>query len=66
MEPQLENIFPDYKNLLNREENHRKNIINLGEYRQKHYQYNLMYGNVFSVMGKETRERPLKHLRFKR
>lgn len=29
-EPQLENIFPDYKNLLNRVENHRKNIINMG------------------------------------
>lgn len=51
-EPQLENVFPDYKNLLNRVENHRKNIVSLGEYRQKHYQYNLMYDNVFSIMGK--------------
>ena len=50
---QLKNLFPDYESLLERIEEHRKqlNVLN----RKKDYidnQYNLMYDNVFSIMGK--------------
>ena len=50
---QLKNLFPDYESLLERIEEHRKQINVLN--RKKDYidnQYNLMYDNVFSIMGK--------------
>ncbi|MDO4328519.1 MAG: hypothetical protein Q4C66_04185 [Lachnospiraceae bacterium] len=51
---QLENVFPDYKNLLGKIETHRDRIqdIKLDDPEQGHYQYNLMYDNVFSILGK--------------
>lgn len=49
---QMKNIFPDYQNLLNRIESHRKNIATLEPIPKDHYQYNLMYDNVFTILGK--------------
>ena len=49
---QMKNIFPDYQNLLNRIESHRKNIAALEPIPKDHYQYNLMYDNVFTILGK--------------
>lgn len=51
-EPQLENVFPEYRNFLNRIEEHRDKIRGLKLGGQRHYQYNLMYDNVFSILGK--------------
>lgn len=49
---QLANVFPNYNNLLNRIENHRFSIKGLEVCKTGHYQYNLMYDNVFSIFGK--------------
>lgn len=50
---QLENLFPDYKSLLRRIEEHRTQIRGLRRLRGKmDEQYNLMYDNIFSIMGK--------------
>lgn len=50
---QLKNLFPDCESLLRRIEEHRKQITILGERKYKiDSQYNLMYDNVFSIMGK--------------
>lgn len=51
-ETQLENVFPDYRNLLGKIETHRDRIKDLKLDHQGHYQYNLMYDNVFSILGK--------------
>lgn len=49
---QLENIFPNYNNLLNRIENYRIKVKQRPDGYGEHYQYNLMYDNVFSILGK--------------
>lgn len=49
---QMLNIFPNYKNLLDRIENHREQIRGMKGERLRHYQYNMMYDNVFSIFGK--------------
>lgn len=49
---QMTNLFPNYKNLINRIENHRSQIKQLEVCNLRHYQYSLMYDNVFSVFGK--------------
>lgn len=49
---QLTNVFPDYNNLLNKIEIHRQAISGVQLDEKKHYQYNLMYDNVFSILGK--------------
>ena len=50
---QLENLFPDYKSLLRRIEEHRTQIRGLRRLRGNiDEQYNLMYDNIFSIMGK--------------
>ena len=50
---QLENLFPDYKSLLRRIEEHRDQIKLLNKSDKKiDSQYNLMYDNIFSIMGK--------------
>lgn len=50
---QLENLFPEYENLRERIEEHRKQIES---FRKDNYnidsQYNLMYDNIFSILGK--------------
>ncbi len=53
-ESQLLNIFPTYQNLLDKIETHRRAIYNLNTetLREERYQYNLMYDNVFSILGK--------------
>ncbi len=51
-EVQLINVFPNYKIFLNRIENHRSHIQTLKVCKSRHYQYNLMYDNVFSIFGK--------------
>lgn len=50
-EQQLKNVLPSYQNLLERIENHRKQIIESGGDEPRHYQYNMMYDNVFSILG---------------
>lgn len=49
---QMRNIFPNYQNLIERIENHRKCISRLSRDMSGHYQYNMMYDNVFSIFGK--------------
>ena len=51
-EGQLINVFPNYQNLLKKIEIHREAISGLEVCPKKHYQYNLMYDNVFSILGK--------------
>ena len=46
----LANIFPNYEDLLDNIEKCRKRICQAN--RKGHYQYNLMYDNVFSIIGK--------------
>lgn len=46
----LANIFPNYKDLLENIEKCRDRIHQVS--REGHYQYNLMYDNVFSIIGK--------------
>ncbi len=46
----LANIFPNYKDLLENIEKCRDRIHQVN--RKGHYQYNLMYDNVFSIIGK--------------
>lgn len=51
-DPQLSNIFPAYKMLLERIETHRKALTDIDKERLKRdNQYNLMFDNVFSIMG---------------
>lgn len=49
---QLANIFPNYKNLMEKIEIYRSEVGLLGEEYRRQDQYNLMYDNVFSIMGK--------------
>lgn len=49
---QMQNVFPNYRNLIERIENHRKCISGTGRNLSGHYQYNMMYDNVFSIFGK--------------
>ena len=51
---QLMNVFPQYDRLLSRIEEHRKQIksIDMTDEFKRHYQYNMMYDNVFSIFGK--------------
>lgn len=58
-ETQLFNVFPSYDNLIDRINNHRKYVRNqrekvnqLGEKIDVDEQYNMMFDNVFSIMGK--------------
>lgn len=52
-ETQMENIFPAYENLLKRIEEHRSHIGVYGFHENNlDEQYNLMFDNVFSIMGK--------------
>jgi len=46
----LANIFPDYQDLLDNIEKCRDRIRQVNK--KGHYQYNLMYDNVFSIIGK--------------
>lgn len=46
----LANIFPDYQDLIDNIEKCRHRICRVN--RKGHYQYNLMYDNVFSIIGK--------------
>ncbi len=49
---QLSNIFPTYKMLLDRIETHRRALKNIDKERLKRdNQYNLMFDNVYSIMG---------------
>lgn len=50
---QMDNIFPDYKNLLGKIDQHRKKISNIDFNAEMFHdiQYNLMYDNVLSIMG---------------
>ena len=50
---QLENMFPSYEMILERIENHRKSLEKMGRgYEKFDSQFNLMYDNVFSILGK--------------
>ena len=49
---QLENIFPNYRDLLDRIEDYREKAEERREEAADHDQYNLMYDNVFSIFGK--------------
>ena len=49
---QLENIFPNYQDLLDRIESYREMADYGLKGRADHYQYNLMYDNVFAIFGK--------------
>lgn len=49
---QLENVFPDYPALLEKIELYREKSKCLPEGYSDHIQYNLMFDNVFSIMGK--------------
>ena len=51
---ELENVFPSYDSLLQRIEEHRKNVSNIVKdtYQTRDYQLDMMYDNVFSLMGK--------------
>lgn len=52
-ETQMENIFPSYGNLVNRIEEHRGYVGVYGSNQSSlDEQYNLMFDNVFSIMGK--------------
>lgn len=50
---QLENLFPNYESLLRRIGEHRENLKVLSNDRlPKDSQYNLMYDNIYSILGK--------------
>ena len=49
---QIRNVLPSYENLLDRIKKHREEIGKLNGEKFRHYQYNMMYDNVFSVYGK--------------
>ena len=50
---QLENVFPNYESLFRRIDEHRKNLKVLSNNRlPKDSQYNLMYDNIYSILGK--------------
>lgn len=52
-EHQMENLFPNYENLLERIEEHRKKLQQMQKsVLEKDSQYNLMYDNIFSIFGK--------------
>ena len=63
---QIRNVLPSYENLLDRIKKHREEIGKLNGEKFRHYQYNMMYDNVFSVYGKEGQEKHLWHLPCKR
>lgn len=50
---QLENLFPNYESLFRRIDEHRNNLKILSKDRlPKGSQYNLMYDNIYSILGK--------------
>lgn len=49
---QLTNIFPNHMNLMEKIESYRAEVGRLSEESRRQDQYNLMYDNVFSIMGK--------------
>ncbi|MDO4333575.1 MAG: hypothetical protein Q4C58_12945 [Eubacteriales bacterium] len=49
---QLANIFPNHMNLMEKIESYRAEVGRLSEESRRQDQYNLMYDNVFSIMGK--------------
>lgn len=49
---QMNNVFPNYMDVINRIEGHRKWLEDHQMQRLKRYQYNLMYDNVISIFGK--------------
>lgn len=49
---QMTNVFPNYADVINRIEGHRKWLETHQIQRLKRYQYNLMYDNVISIFGK--------------
>lgn len=50
---QLENLFPNYNQLLKKIQAHREALVRMSVWNMpKDSQYNLMYDNVFSIMGK--------------
>ena len=49
---QLENVLPTYENLLDKVEVCRRVAkTELESIKKRHYQYNFMYDNVFSILG---------------
>ena len=49
---QLSNVFPTYKMLLDRIEMHRRTLKHIdSEHLKRDNQYNLMFDNIFSIMG---------------
>lgn len=50
-EQQMLNVIPSYRSLLERIENHRRQIGKMEGMKLRHYQYNMMYDNVFSIFG---------------
>ena len=52
-ESQLENMFPSYAVILQKIEMHRRNLEKMGNgFERFDSQFNLMYDNVFSILGK--------------
>lgn len=52
-ESQLENMFPSYEVILQKIEMHRQNLEKMGNgFERFDSQFNLMYDNVFSILGK--------------
>lgn len=49
---QMRNVFPNYKDIINHIETHRKWLEQQQIRRFEQYQYNLMYDNVISIFGK--------------
>lgn len=49
---QLENVLPTYENLFDKIEVCRNVAKEVIRDRERHYQYNFMYDNVFSILGK--------------
>ncbi len=50
-EIQIRNVFPNYKDVINHIETHRKWLEEHQIQRLERYQYNLMYDNVISIFG---------------
>ena len=50
-EIQIRNVFPNYKDVINHIETHRKWLVENQIQRLERYQYNLMYDNVISIFG---------------
>lgn len=49
---QIKNVFPNYQALLEKLEFHRSEISRLQGRALEDYQYNMMYDNVFAILGK--------------